>query len=76
MTKLEEVARAVLSKWQEPSNDETVEQIAEQLARAAVEALRVPNETIVGIILDYDEIHTHPGALWTSLIDAILREKP
>jgi hypothetical protein len=70
-SKLEEIARALREKKASLSNPE-----AEMLARAAVDALRVPSEEIHAIILDYNDMFTSPDEVWESLIDAILKEKP
>jgi hypothetical protein len=79
MTKLEEVARAILVKWSEPSTAdcETIEQIASLLARAAVEALREPSEAQYDALCASDKPWRMLTSrmVWTIYIDAILNER-
>jgi ATP-dependent RNA circularization protein (DNA/RNA ligase family) len=44
---IERVARAIYAKWDERTSGDAVEEIATELARAAVEAMREPTKWMI-----------------------------
>lgn len=78
MTKLEEIAQAMLDKYCDLETPEGVEAWP-LIARAAVEAMREPSEAMVQQFVSvqygvYGDVEAK--AIFQKMIDAILNEKP
>lgn len=79
MEKIEQVARAILSKV--PTGYGMTASEAEDYARAAIEAMREPTEAMIpkeGVFLwryqDSDADQEEARAAWQAMIDAALKE--
>ncbi len=74
MTKLEQVARALAMEDDEEFGSNAWEAYL-PMARAAIEAMREPNEAMVFAAAECDEFNTFEEE-WAAAIDAALSEKP
>jgi hypothetical protein len=77
MTKLEQVARAIEAEVDKLADVRNIGGFYEQIARAAVEALREPSQQAVeDAVLSYSLAEDGVREYWRFMLDAILSEKP
>lgn len=86
MTKIEEIERAIDAAILEAAGGQLDARLVKVSARAAVEAMREPTESMMfeGATTDVGVAHTAdyrgrcltPSHVWQAMIDAILNEKP
>ena len=79
MTMVERAARAIYASTKMPIPWENIQpmvkQVLEEHARAAIEAMADPTETMITAMREADTFN-YPESAWPAAIDAALQEKP